>query len=546
MRCPREVCYKRPVRAALCLLLLVVLVVPPLPPKLVAQTTEADVYVQQAILDFDDKRYDAAMENLRHALEVEADHIEALYYMGVVHMALRRPQQAVQFLLRARQKSPADPSVGFQLGLAYFAQQQYDQALPILEEVFRANPTVDGLGYYVGFMRYRKKDYRGALEAFRQGRATDPDIQQLTRFYAGLTLTVLGLPTQALAEVEQAVRLAPGSALTGPAERLRDTIVAARGKERRLLSAELRLGGFFDDNVAVVPNRNQREPLVAELRSAKHETGGELAALRIDYAWLKHFTQREDWDSTVGYSFFGTYNNDLPSFNVTNHLASAGLTYRTSLGAMPAQTGLQYAWDILFLDEDEFIRRNSLTLFGALVESDTHLTQLFGRFQAKKFNSAPGTPRRELRDGDNYMVGFLHMIRFAQDAHFVKVGYQFDVDEVVGANFQYEGHRLLAGAQYTLPWKAIRLKYDVDAHLRDYVKKNSLLPSTNPNSKRRQDEEITQTFRTEIPFLNTCLRKDDCVAWTLAAEYQRTLAGSNLPTFDYTRNVFSLILSLTY
>jgi len=51
------------------------------------QRTEADVYVGQAIVDFDDKRYESALANLRRALEVEPDHVQALYYTGVVYMA---------------------------------------------------------------------------------------------------------------------------------------------------------------------------------------------------------------------------------------------------------------------------------------------------------------------------------------------------------------------------------------------------------------------------------------------------------------------------
>ena len=112
-------------------------------------------------------------------------------------------------------RPPQDNSIAFQLALAYFAQQQYDRAEPLFERVFKADPTIDGLGYYVGFIRYRKKDYRGALEAFRRGRTTDPQLQQLTKFYTGLSLAVLGLPAQASAEVEQALKLAPGSPLTG-------------------------------------------------------------------------------------------------------------------------------------------------------------------------------------------------------------------------------------------------------------------------------------------------------------------------------------------
>src|SRR2546422_2979592 len=180
-----------------------------------AQRTEADVYVGQAIVEFDDKRYDAALENLRKALEVEPDHVQALYYTGVVYMAQRQPARAVPFLERARARVPSDSVIAFQLGLAYFAEERYDRAEPQLEEAFRAQPDLDGLGYYVGFLRYRKKDYRGALQAFRGGQTKDQDLQQLTRLYTGLSLAAMGLPGPATSEVEQAIRLAPASAITG-------------------------------------------------------------------------------------------------------------------------------------------------------------------------------------------------------------------------------------------------------------------------------------------------------------------------------------------
>jgi Flp pilus assembly protein TadD len=571
------------VRRPLALALVVILGLQLVPAVVQAQTTEADVFVAQAVIDFDDKHYDAAIENLRHALELEPDHTEALYYMGVVQMALRRPADAVPFLTRARQKSPRDPSIAFQLGLAYFGLQQYDQAAPILEDVFRSQPTLDGLGYYVGFMRYRKKDYRPALDAFRAGRATDPDIQQLARFYGGLALAALGLPSQAAAEVDQALRLAPGSSLTGPAERLRDTIVAARGRERRL-SAELRVGEFFDDNVAVVPNPGpsgpdgeRTLPLIGQLRRPKHESTGEILGVRADYSWLRDVLKRDDLDSTVGVSLFGTYDNQMPDFNLADFMANGGLTYRLAVAGMPAQLGMQYAWDKLFLHRDDtlhdtlrtgFLTRNTATVFGALVEGERGLTQVFFRYQNKLFNRerereataelpAVITERREIRDADNWMGGFLQLFRFQQDAHFVKLGYQFDYEDSVGLNFQYRGHRFTAGGQYTLPWHGARLKLDFDGHLRDYttVKHLRNLEASGPSietlkalgvGKRRHDEELTITPRVELPLGSSCLRKNDCVNWTLAVEGQRTMGNSNVPAFDYTRNVVSVILSLTY
>lgn len=503
-------------------------------PRVAAQTTEADVYVAQAIIDIDERRYVEALANLTKALEVEPDHIEALYYTGVVHAARRQPARAVPFLEKARAKSPRDPAIAFQLGLAYFAQEQYERAQPLFEAVFRTSPDLDGLGYYVGFLRYRKKEYREALDALRAGRSSDPEVQQLTRFYTGLALGVLGLPAQAAAEVEEALRLAPGSALTGPAERLRDTIVAAARQAGRRFSLDVRVGVTHDDNVDVRPTSNNREPQVAELRTHRHESLGELFGVRADYIWWK----AENWEATAGYSFFTTYVNEIPKFNVISHLGTLGVNRRASLGPYPALLGATYAFDFLALDGDEFLTRNTLTLSAAIVESERHLTQVFFRYQDKDFaETSPPPVRQELRDANNWMFGFVHLVRFAQDRHLLKAGYQLDYDDTDGANYTYVGHRLTAGAQYTLPWRAVRLKYDLDVHLRAYSTANSILPTYAPGTKKRQDEEIAHVLRAELPLPRSV---------TLTAEYQTTRTHSNIEVFDFSRNVFSLVLSWSY
>ena len=539
------------VKRVLAAVLIAFLLCPVLPPPVQAQTTEADVYVAQAIIDFDEKRYPDALENLKKALELEPDHIEALYYTGVIAMTQGRTPEAIAPLERARAKAPNDPSVAFQLGLAYFGQQQYDKAQPLLEQVFRGEPTLDGLGYYVGFMRYRSKEYRGALAAFRAGRSADPELQQLTRLYSGLALAVLGLPKQAAAEVEQSLRLAPSSALTGPSERLRDTIQQARSKEKRL-GIDLRFGVLYDDNVRVTPTPSNQEPIVRPLQHPKRDSPGELAGININYV----FFRTDTWDANIAYSFFATYYNDLTSFNTTDHLISVGLTHKTALSAtlpwigqinMPAQLGAQYSFDTLFLREDQFIQRHTGTVYAAIVESDLLLTQAFMRYQRKDFTEPViRPPRAEIRDADNYMIGVVQLFRFEEDRHFIKLGYQFDYEDTYGRNYEYLGHRINVGGQYTLPWYGIRLKYDLDAHYREYLHKNTLLPTTDPGTKRRRDTDITHVMRVEWPLPWKVRVLDRDTEFTLAAEYQDTGARSNIDIFHYERRVTSLILGWSF
>lgn len=497
-----------------------------------AQLTEADVFVAEGILAIEDKRYEEALGHFRRALEREPDHIEALYYSGVALMAQGKASDAVELLERAREKSPTEPSVAFQLGLAYVTLKRHDRAEPLLEEVFGREPTLDSLGYYVGYLRYRRGRYRAALEAFRAGRTTDPDIGQLTRFYAGLSLAALGLPGQAAAEVEQAIRLQPASPLTGPAERLRATFAQARTRERRF-RADVRVGFYYDDNASIRPDLKPSDATVTALREGRSDTIGELGSLRLEYDVLRE----GPWLGSVGYSFFVTQNNDLPKFNIIDHLGSVTLTRQGLLGEMPLYTGGQYAYEFLMLDEDDLLRRHSIALFSTLVESPRHLTSGLFRVDVKAYSEGRPLPSEEFQDGENFLVGLLHVLRFSEDRHFLRGGYQIDVEDTEGSNLRYVGHRFLLGAQYTLPWEGIRLIYDFDLHVRDYRHKHTLFPEDEPDTVARFDHEYTHVLRAEWPLSGN---------FTLGLAYQATILRSNLAVFTYRRNVTTLSLSWQY
>jgi tetratricopeptide (TPR) repeat protein len=518
------------------------------PAPAVAQQSEADVFVAQAILAYDARKYDEALALLKDALAVDPKNVEALYYSGLVLMAQQKTEQAVEVLDKARALAPRDLSILFLLGVAYFALERYDQAEGPLTPVFNERPQTEGIGYYVGLIRYRKKDYQGARQAYRPETTKNPNIQQLVKFYSGLTLAILGLPEQAVAEVDAALRLQTGSALTGPAERIRDSLVAAKDAERRL-RAEVRVGFLYDSNVRVLPQPSH-DPIAESLRHQKTATPGEIFAARLEYAWLR----TGPWESTVAYSFFQTVNNrdGLSAFDVQNHLVSGALSYKAAIGAMPYQVGTQYSWDYLSLGGDDFLQRQTVTLFGTLVENQGNLTTLLARFQHKDFYAFPQQLLDEDRDARNWMAGFTHVFRFAQDRHYIRVGYQFDYEKADGRNYTYAGNRILTGGQYTLPWGSTRLRYDFDLHQRGYVHANTILPVINPSTRKRQDLEQNHIFRIEQvlaanigPPSIGCASTAPCPL-TLAAEYQRTVADSNLPVFDYNRNVWSLTLSWQY
>jgi tetratricopeptide (TPR) repeat protein len=522
-----------------------------------AQQSEADVFVAQAILAYEAKRYEEALGYLNEAVAQDPKHVEAYYYTGLVNIALQRLEPAVQALERARELAPGDFSVRYLLGVAYFAQERYDEAEPILTKCFEERPKTDGLGYYIGFMRYRKKDYPGALAAFKVETSQNPAIQQLTHFYSGLSLAVMGLSERATAELDAATRGLTGSAIAGPAERLRDSIAAGGGQGSRF-HAEIRVGGQYDDNVKVLPNPSN-DPLSNSIRFLDTRSTGEMYSVTLSYDWLRY----GNWESTIGYQFFESYPNSFPDFAVQDQVVTLGATYRGAFesGALAGGrflVGGQYAFDNQLLGENQFLQRNTGTLFAVLQlnsggDNFWHPTNVFSpifRMQGKRFNNFTGfpLPPEDNRDAINYMVGISHTFYWSGDRHWFRVGYQYDTDVSSGRNWTYTGSRVLAGVQYTLPSVDTRLIYNMDVHFVNYVHANTLFPITHPGTVQRADIEQVHIFAFEqpLPFLRRKEAGAPRSPLTLRFEYQLGVTSSDIALYAYQRNVVSMSVSYQY
>jgi len=495
---------------------------------------QAAVFVDRAVIAYGDRKYDEALKELQEALRLNPENIDALYYQGIVYAALNRPADARAALEKARAMRPADLDVAFQLGVLNFSEQQYERAEPLLRQVYQAEPTRPNLGYYLGFIEYRKKNYREALDLLRANVPSDDNFAQLTRFYTGLSMSALGYPQLAKAEIEEALRLQPVSPLTAPAQRFGEVLERAAERER-FFRGDFRLGVFFDTNVPVVPNSSvDLTALTIREDTDRRKSEGELVSFNLDYTWLK----TPDWEGNVSHRFLYTYNNHLTEFNTQSHTPTVGILRRGSMpsafGDLPYIAGTQFTYDFIMLGNARFSQRWIFNPYLTFIENSWNLTTLQYRFQWKDFANDRDVVRKEVRDAKNYMVGPLHFFIFEQGRHFAKMGYQFDVELAEGRNWRYRGHRVLVGGQYTLPWWDVRLRYDLDFHWQFHTNKHSLLPTTATGTVKRRDREPTHLFSVAKDFLES---------FTVALEYLFDDNKSNLAAFDYDRHVVTTSLT---
>ncbi len=509
---------------------------------------EATVYVDRAIIAYQDKKFDEALKELQHAIELDPQSTDALYYQGLVYVALNRTDDAQAVWEKARGLNPADLDAAFQLGVLYFNRQEYEKAEPLLRQVYGPEPTRPNIGYYLGFIEYRKKNYREALTLLKGNVPSDDDFAQLTRFYASLALSNLGFPAQARAEIEESLRLQPVSPLTVPAQRFGEILKKAQERER-FFQGELRLGVYYDTNVPVTPNANSDLTATTSRQDQPtRKSQGQLASLNLAYTWLK----TPDWEGNISHRFLQTYNDHLTNFDTQSNTPTLGITHRGTmtipLGDFPYIAGLQGTYDFITLGNHKFTERWIVNPFFTLVDNSWNLTTLQFRSQNKNFFHDRRFDKSEVRDSNNYMVGPLHFFTFEDGAHYVKLGYQYDSEDAEGKNWSYRGHRLLMGFQYSLPWWEAKLRYDLDTHWRFHRTQNTQLPTEATHTRHRHDREPVHQISLSKDFAYKDFgftglvgtRLADAEAFTVALDYLFDKNKSNIAVFDYNRHVVTM------
>jgi tetratricopeptide (TPR) repeat protein len=513
-----------------------------------AQQADAEILAAQAALAYNERRYEEGITLLKKALAFDAQNQRALYYLGLIRLAQEQPDQAVAPLTTLHRLRPDDLDVTYHLGVAYFSGGQYQQAEPLLEEVFRRQPSRENLGYYVGFIRYRKQDREAAAAAFAANQSQDQTIRQLSLFYRGLVLGTLGLSEQAQTELESAQQIQPMSPITGASVRIQEALATAKTTtDSRRLQAQVGLGGYYDDNVAVNPN-SSRNRIAEALRARPTSSPGFLATIRADYAWYR----RGPFEATATYSLYQTVNTDsgVSAFNIQDHLGGLSGTYRGVAGKIPYELGAQYSYDYMFLDMNGFLSRHSLTVPAAVVApnfsvpglgSVGNLTTFLYRYQIKTFFREPSDTdvrfAADSRDAFNNMIGLLHVFRFAQDRYLFRLGYQYDNEAAAGSAFTYTGNRMQIGGDVSLPWQKLSLRVQYDIHWRAYSHPQVLFANEAGVLSQRYDMEHDIFVQLSKPLPRNL---------AAALQYQGIRNNSNVPVYDYSKNVFILLLTWIY
>lgn len=461
-------------------------------------------------------KYKEALEDFQKAIVIFPDDPDIPFYMGLTYLQLNEPETAIEHFKKTLEKDPEYTDAHFQLGVVLIQKKAYQDSIAHLEKVYKKEPAREDLGYFLGFAYYQTEQYKKALSYLEKAKTKDKTIESLILYYTGLAKQQLGKTKEAAAAYKKIIITDPTSPLAEPSQRLIEALTVEERLKKRF-SIDLTTKLQYDDNLILVPTTN-----VFNLRNKERKSTIELFYLRGEYAFIR----KPDFALAASYGFYQTITNKMRDMDVQDHILSLDLSKRGSLGSMPYDFKINYAYDYLLSDYYYLLQRHTIRPVFILMENKTNLSVFQYAFQVKEFKEKPLFPE-DNRDAINHEAGFIHFLRFNDAKHHIKAGYFYDREFTEGANWKYSGNKFITGFQYTFP-KDIRLTADYEYKMVRYKNNNIYF------DKKREDTERS---------LNTVVSKDIGKGWSVSLEYMRRRNSSNIDLYDYRKNLYSAGLS---
>jgi tetratricopeptide (TPR) repeat protein len=268
------------------------------------KTAEADKQAQKGGEYLGRKDWKRAAESYQKAVRADARHVEANYGLGVAYMNLKQTAEALAAFSNviAAQPNPRVREALVNTGVIHFGAGRPKEAADALALAAPLGDIGAAGNYYLGkaYIQAEREDDK-ALEALRRA-AAEPQFAQDALFSVGHLLLKKNQPKEAVAPLEQAVRLnaqhAPSQMLLGNAylasERFEEALAALRASaalDPNQFSTQFGLGYVYAQL-----NRNE-EAVAAFTAALKLQPASPEALLGLGNVYTRTARYREAEDA---------------------------------------------------------------------------------------------------------------------------------------------------------------------------------------------------------------------------------------------------------
>ncbi|MEN8262372.1 MAG: tetratricopeptide repeat protein [Nitrospirota bacterium] len=492
--------------------------------------------LQRGIAEFRQENYEEALDGLMKARSTEPGSSEAAYYLGVTYKNLQDYEEAVKHLKEAVNLVPEIKAVHLELADVLYNLGKYEEAMDAVKTAESKNVRPGQTAFLKGLILLKMDENTSAIESFNKARAQSPGLVQAADYQIGLAMIKEDRLNEAETQFNEVIVKDPNTDMAAFATHFIDKI---KKKRRERSPYHYYIGAHFqyDDNVVLRPSDESSAANVTD-----DDDYREVLTLGFEYVPR----ERKTFDVTAHYSFYLSNHHDLSNYDVMSHTAVLVPSYKINEKSS-ADVALSYNYTLV--DGDKYLGAATISPTYTRSFGSDHTLQTYISYQKKEFYNEIPT-KHEDRDSDQYAfnlnwyyffnqdTGILtpfmerfQMSFFQKNKGYLNIFYKLYFEDAEGGNWEYVGNKADATVLLQL-MERLKLSLSAGFEYQDFKKIH-----TDFDKVERRDLIYRGSALLFYRFYKQA---------NVQLLYVHTRDDSNIPLYDYYRNIYSIGVEWRY
>lgn len=486
-----------------------------------------DSLLNKGIEQYEAENYEEALEILNNAYR-NSPSTTVYFYLGLTHKRMGEFKKAKEFFIKSLTETPRINDAYLELAHTLYQLDEFDAAEKWLQEAKEQKIMPAKIAFIEGLILIEKGQFGEARKSFEKAKKLDPNLKQSADFQISLTYLLEKKIKEAKNSFEALIEVAPGTEVS---EFAKDYLFAIDGlvKSHKEWNINYSIEYLYDDNVVLKPSG------IIGIEAVDKISGKRDNAVVNKFKITYRPSLPEKFYFSGSYEFyyknyFNTYEYDMMIHSIE---LNPGYNFKSGIIIFP----LSYYH--LWLNEREYM---SLFYFRPTINFQflsNHIAQFslgYGKRDLLKYIRSTD----EDRDSNQFLILIGYIQPFKDDKGVFYTRYEYIYDNTEGKNWDSDSHKLSLGIVYPL-FNAFTLNFACDYTWQNYKNINSYSTMSingfpGKETKRKDNiYNISAGFGYEISKF-----------YKLNLKYIHTRNDSNFPIYDYTRNLYSIELFISF
>ncbi|MGO9613636.1 MAG: tetratricopeptide repeat protein [Dissulfurispiraceae bacterium] len=471
--------------------------------------TSAETFLEEGIAEYRAENYDEALESFLQANAQEPGSSSIAYHLGLTYEQLGNYPKAKEHFIDAITLSPPENNAYIGLIDMLYSLDNVREAREWMAKAEKIGINPARLAYTSGLILLKENRPSEAIDAFKKAKELDSSLAQQSNFQIAVAQTNQRKYAEAKETLRALMTVDPTSDLATFANEY-ERAIERTVNAYKAWQFSVGVAYQYDDNVVLQPSGNVAPTAISGQRDSSF-----VGTFRANYSPL--FSG--PWSLNAQYNFYSNTYRTLNTYNQIDQSVSLIPAYNFKQGAV----FLPLTYDYVLVHESGYLSMFTAKPTGSVIIAPGHLAQFSVGYQKLDYYY-PLTSPDENQDGSIYSASAAYIHPFAGGKGALNLRYELSVQQTEGVNWANTGNRITAGLVLPL-MNRLNLVASGDIFLQDYKNVNTFF------GIKRQDKTYTGSATLVYEIIRNL---------NLNVQYTHVTANSNIPLYEYNRNLYTV------